>query len=256
MSRSNPTLNSPHPCTRWFEWDGSNGGIRYYDKEKKENISVPDGFTFILLDQLATIKGWHDASDSGIHSNEVRDTKQEVFVVKAFKGGTIAEGFYARIRDRVNAAGGNYTTNLYIAFRNSDRLAIGSLQFKGAALSAWLEFSKKNRSDLYKKAIRIKGATEGKKGKITFRTPNFFVADVSPETDAQAIECDKELQQFLASYFKRTRVEQTEQAPTDYDAHGDPDNGGSSAHGGDPSRQPDSEPDPLDPPVDDSDLPF
>lgn len=215
MSRSNPTTNNPNPCTRWIEWDGSNGGFRHYDKDAKKNILIPDGFTFILLDQLATVKGWHDASDSGIFSNEVRDTKQEVMIVKAFKGGTIAEGFYAKIRDRINAAGGNYTTNLYVAFKTGDTLSIGSVQFKGAALSAWLEFAKNNRSDLYKKAIRVKGFTEGKKGKIVFRTPNFFLADITPETDALAIDCDKKLQAFLDGYFKRTRVEQVEQSPNE-----------------------------------------
>lgn len=214
MSRSNPTLNSPHPCTRWIEWDGSNGGFRHYDRDGKQNILIPDGFTFILLDELSTVKGWHDASDSGIFANEVRDTKQETLIVKAFKGGTIAEGLYQKIRDRVNAAGGSFVMNLYVAFKgDSGSLAIGSVQFKGAALSAWLEFRKQNRNDLYKKAVRVKGNTEGKKGKITFRTPNFFLTEITPETDAQALALDKELQKFLEGYFKRTRTEQVEASP-------------------------------------------
>ena len=208
MSRSNPTDNAPHPCVRWMEWDGTNGEFRYYDKDKKEKVSLGNSMTFVLLDQLATIKGWHDASESGIFSNEIRDIVQDTLIVKAFKGGTLAEGAYKAIRDRIIAHGGHFTTNLYVAIKIGDDLAIASVQFKGAALSSWMEFSKKNRSDLYKKAIRCKGFDEGKKGKITFRTPIFSLADVSPETDAKAIECDKELQTFLASYFKRTRSEQ------------------------------------------------
>jgi len=211
MSRSNPTEHSQHPCTRWFEWDGSNGGLRYYDKSAKQNIEVPDGFTFILLDQLATVKGWHDASDSGIYANEVRDTKQEVLIVKAFKAGTIAEGFYASIRDRVNAFGGYYMANLYIAYRGENGLALGSLHFKGAALSVWMEFQKANRSDLYKKSIQIKGHTEGKKGKIVFRTPKFFIREITPETDAAATELDRGLQTYLKTYLSRTKSEQVEQ---------------------------------------------
>lgn len=215
MSRSNPTDNMPHPCTRWIEWDGSNGEFRYYDKEKKENVSLGNSLTFILLDQLATVKGWHDASESGIFSNEVRDITQDVLVVKAFKGGTLAEGTYKTIRDRIIAHGGHFTANLYVAIKSEDGLAIASIQFKGAALSAWMEFGKKNRGELYKKAIRCKGFDEGKKGKIVFRTPIFSLADVSPETDAKAIECDKTLQEFLTSYFTRTRVEQVARPPID-----------------------------------------
>ena len=184
MSRSNPTDNFPHPCTRWIEWDGSNGEFRYYDKEQKKNIPIEDGLTFILLDQLATIKGWHDASESGIFANEIRDIKQDVLVVKAFKGGTLAEGNYKQIRDRIIANGGHFTSNLYVAIKIGDDLAIASIQLKGAALSSWMEFSKPNRSELYKKAVRCKGFEEGKKGNIVFRTPVFGLAEVTPETDA------------------------------------------------------------------------
>lgn len=212
MSRSNPTDNAPHPCTRWIEWDGSNGGFRYYDKEQKKNVAIEDGFTFILLDQVATIKGWHDATDSGIFSNEVRDIKQDVLVVKAFKGGTLATGTYSQIRDRVIAQGGHFTANLYSAIKADDGLAIASVQFKGAALNAWVEFSKKNRGELYKKAIRTKGFEEGKKGNIVYRTPIFSLADVSPETDAKALDCDRVLQEFLKGYFARPRTEQAAQA--------------------------------------------
>lgn len=211
MSRSNPTTHAANPATRWHEWDGSNGGLRYYDKEAKTNVDVPDGFTFMLLDQLSTIKGWHDASDSGILSNEVRDTKQEVFVVKAHKGGILAEGHWTNIRDKVCNLGGNFTANLYIAFKNEDgKLVIGSLQIKGAALNAWIEFRNANRADLYKKAVRIKGYDEGKKGKIVFRTPRFEIRDITEETDAEAKEIDRFLQDYLKEYLRKTRVEQAE----------------------------------------------
>jgi len=223
MSRSNPTDNAPHPCTRWIEWDGSNGGFKYYDKEKKENVAMGDELTFILLDQLATVKGWHDASGSGIFSNDVRDIRQDVLVVKAFKGGTIAEGHYSQIKDKIKASGGHFNANLYVAIKSGDGLALASVQFKGAALNSWVEFSKKNRGELYKKAIRCKGFEEGKKGNITFRNPVFGLAPVSPETDAKALDCDRALQAYLTTYFARPRVEQAEQPPPDtYDNAGVP----------------------------------
>jgi len=207
MSRSNPTDSTPNPCTRWHEWDGTNGAVRYYDKTQEKNIVCKLPFTFILLDQLGTVKGWHDASDSGIFSNEVRDSKQEVMVVKSFKGGILAEGIYATIRDRIAAHGGHYTANCYIAFKNPE-LALGSIQFKGAALNAWVEFSKANRAALYKQGVKITGYTEGKKGKIVFRVPKFELVDISDKTNTEATTLDTILQQFLKGYFTRTRVEQ------------------------------------------------
>lgn len=222
MSRSNPTDNAVNPCRKYIEWDGSNGEFRYYDKDQKKNIALGASLDFILLDQLATIKGWHDASDSGISSNDVRDTRQDVLVVKSFKGGPLALGHYQQIRDRVISQGGHFTAKLYVAVKNGDEMEIAAVHFKGAALNSWVEFSKKNRSDLYKKAIACKGFNEGKKGKITFRTPIFAIRDVSAETDAKAIELDKVLQAFLETYFSRPKAEQVEQhaqepAPQDPD---------------------------------------
>lgn len=208
MSRSQPTDRSSNPATRWFEWDGGKGGISYYDKATKQNISVGDKFTFILLDELATIKGWHDSSESGIYSNEVRDTVAEPFVVKAFKGGQIAQGFYRQIRDRVAAAGGKFVCNCYIAFKEEGVVQIGSLQIKGAALNAWVDFKKANRSDLYSKSVAITGSKEGKKGSIKFFVPLFAIREITPETNQQAMTLDGQLQEFLKAYFARTRTEQ------------------------------------------------
>jgi hypothetical protein len=210
MSRSNPNENStPNPAARWFEWNGENGVVRYYDKDAKENVVVGSDFTFLLLDQLGSVRGWHDASDSGIYSNEVKDTRKDVLVVKSFKGGTLAEGIYKDIKDRVNNLGGQFVANCYIAFKNGDgNLSIGSLRFKGAALGSWMEFCKEHRADLYKKAIGIRGFTEGKKGRITYRMPVLRSVDTTPDTDAEATKLDAELQEFLKGYFARTTSDQ------------------------------------------------
>jgi hypothetical protein len=206
MSRSNPSSNSPNPSTRWFEWDGANGGVRYYDKEKKENVRVPSPFSFLVLDELSTVRGWHDASDSGIYANEVRDTKQDVLIVKSFKGGIIAEGLYAAIRDRIGHLGGHFTLNMYVAYKADDgKLALGSLQLKGAALNAWVEFRKAHRADVNTKAVVITGQNAGKKGKVVFQTPVFGMTAVSKERNDEALELDRGLQEYLKGYLSQPR---------------------------------------------------
>lgn len=225
MSRSNPTDQSSHPCSRWYEWSGEAGGIRYYDKATKKNIEVSGDFTFIVLDQLAVVKGWHDASDSGITSNEVRDTTTDIMVVKAFKGGILCSGIYQSIKDRVNAVGGHYTANIYIAYRDGAILKIGSLQLKGAALNSWVEFKNANRAELFSKAVRIGGYNEGKKGNIVFRTPKFFLVDVTKDTNEKALALDVELQKYLDRYLSKPKQEQAETNaatvpdPSENDAH-------------------------------------
>lgn len=215
MSRSNPHENgTPNPATRWFEWNGEAGTVRYYDREAKQNVEVGSDFTFILLDRLGTVGGWHDASSSAIYANEVKDTRQDVLVVKAFKGGTLAEGLYKDIKDRVNTAGGQFVANCYIAFKNGgDKLAIGSMKFKGAALGAWMDFEKEHRRELYEKAIRIHGCTEGKKGRVVFRVPVLSLVPISEDTNEAAIALDQQVQDYLTGYLKRTKRDQAEAQP-------------------------------------------
>jgi hypothetical protein len=242
VSRSNPNEGGiPNPAVRWFEWNGEAGTVRYYDKDAKKTVDVGSDFKFLLLDQLGGVRGWHDASNSGIYSNEVKDTRQEALIVKAFKGGTLAEGVYRDIKDRVSTLGGQFVANLYIAFKHEGALAIGVLRFKGAALGSWMEFTKKHRAELYSIAIRIHGFTEGKKGRIVYRMPILEVAAISPEANAAALALDKKLQEFFAAYFKRTKREQVEtpHQPTDdlvgdedTDDSDDSDDGGGSYYAG------------------------
>jgi len=223
MSRSNPHEGAKNPATRWFEWNGEHGKLRYYDKSTGKNVDMGADFTFLLLDQMGSVRGWHEASSSGIYSNEVRDTRQDVLVVKSFKGGTIAEGLYKDIKDRCNTAGGQFVSNCYIAFKSGDELAIGSLRFKGAALGAWMEFCKANRAALYTKAVHINGAVEGKKGRVTYFVPAFFTKELSGDTHNIAVALDAELQQFLTSYLKQTKRDQVagsaDSAPLEPNGH-------------------------------------
>jgi hypothetical protein len=218
MSRSKPTGNTPNPAVRWFEWNGEHGTVRYYDKDAKQNVDVPLPFTFLLLDELGSVRGWDDTSGSGIYSNEVRDTRTDILVVKAFKGGTLAEGLYRDIKDKMHTRGGKFVAGCYIAFKQGADLAIGSLRLSGAALGSWMEFRKLHRGDIYNAAVNITGFTEGKKGRIVFRMPTFSVKDVSADTQNIAIALDAQLQTWLDEYLGRTTQERAESAPAEADA--------------------------------------
>jgi hypothetical protein len=228
VSRSNPHENgATNPAVRWFEWNGETGAVRYYDKDAKKNVDVGADFSFVLLDQLGGVRGWHEATSSGIYSNEVKDTRQDVLIVRAFKGGTLAEGLYKDIKDRVSAVGGQFVSNCYIGFKHDGgKLAIGALRFKGAALGAWMEFTKAHRADLFTKGIRITGYTEGKKGRITYRMPVLKLVELTEASNAAAVALDVTLQEFLSVYLKKTKRDQVDAVAThvrDEDMGGDAD---------------------------------
>jgi hypothetical protein len=216
MSRSNPQDHLANPAVRWFEWNSETGGVRYYDKDAKTNVDVPLPFAFILLDQLSTVKGWHDASASGIYANEVRDVSQDVLIVKAFKGGVLAEGRYKTIKESIKSQGARFVANCYMAFKDAtDGLVIGSLRFKGAALQAWMEFERANRGAVYAQAVTIDGSTEGQKGRVRFKSPTFKLTPVSTETNQIATALDRELQTFLTAYLRKTKQQQADQVGTE-----------------------------------------
>lgn len=225
MSRSNPTEGAKNPATRWFEFAaGADGGfVRYYDKEQEKQIALGDAkagskFVFTFLDELATVKGWHDPSESGIFANEVRDTRQDTLVVRAFKGGELASGLYGQIKDKVVAVGGHYVASVYIAYKEGDEMKLGNLRFKGASLGAWMDFKKECPTKKDPKtgktvkaymvdAIAIAGFKQEKKGGTTFRIPVFKLVPLSEESNQRAIDLDKDLQGYLNEYLKRPRAE-------------------------------------------------
>ena len=102
MSLSNPTV-SQNPASKYIEYKGDSGKWFYFDKtkgENGENVELHPPLYFIVLDELATIKGWSDQYESGIYSNEVHHIN-ETLRVKSFKGGLSIVGKYPDIKFEV-----------------------------------------------------------------------------------------------------------------------------------------------------------
>ena len=196
MSRGNANeLQSPVKKT--FEWNGDAGGFKSYNKETKTNDAIPLPFRFLVLDQLSTVKGFNDHKKSGYWANEVRYTKKDILSVYS-KGGLQAEGFYSDIIG--DLTGAKYCKVVYICYFEGKELVMGKINFVGAALSAWIDFSKE--TDVEKGAIEVADMKEGKKGKTVYQIPVFKVIEVSEASDQKAIEINNTiLQPFLQNYL-------------------------------------------------------
>ncbi len=217
MSRSNNT-ETENPCTKWLEWNGGGekgGHLEFYDKNKVNGddkddggkVALPIPFVFIFLDQLSTVKGWNDASNSSIWAREVRNTATDPIVVKAYKGAVLGSGIYSTIKDSLKAQGAKFTANIYVAIKNEKKeLVIGSIALNGVALKAWSDFYQANKKAIREGAVKITGFKDGQKGGIKFRTPVFAIAKIAPETDQKAIDLDKILQEHLVIYLAKNTV--------------------------------------------------
>jgi hypothetical protein len=225
MSRSNPQSSEPNPACRWFEWRGKDGHLEYYDKAKEEVVIVPLPFRCIVLDRTATVRGYNNRLKSGLYSNEVRDTRSDPFVVKLFKGNQIvAEGLWANIKDKVTSRsmGGVFATNCYVAFMDQTELKLGAFQISGCAIGPWFDFEKEHRGsvddpmnpgkriqELFARAVVINKGKPNLEGDIKFTPPVYTMTDIKPETNARAIELDRQLQKYFTGYFARNTIERT-----------------------------------------------
>jgi len=188
-----------NPAKRFLEWKSNDKCFSYYDKEKKENVSVALPFKFLVLDQLHTVSGWNDATSSGIFSNEVKFISKQVMTVKPFKGNEIAKGLYADIKEKVKNAGGHYVKSIYIMLEDG---TLANIQLKGSAVQQWGEFTNKSLSRLPEEWVVVDKAVDGKKGAVKYTTPGFtFGGSLSDEQANQADLVFDELETYLKAYL-------------------------------------------------------
>jgi hypothetical protein len=188
-----------NPATKFIDWKSNEKCFSYYDKEDAKNVLIPLPFTFLVLDELHTIKGWNDATSSSIYSNEVKFISKEVMTVKPFKGNEIAKGIYKDIKEKIVAAGGHYTKSIYIMLEDG---TLANIQLKGSAVQKWGDFSQKTKSRFADEWVTVANVEEGKKGAVKFTTPLFsFQKSLTADESNLADTAFNTLETYLKAYL-------------------------------------------------------
>ena len=170
MSRRSEVASSyEKPAEMYLEWKSDDKSFSYYDKSQGKNITVDPGKFLFLMDR-STIKGWSEADQSGIYSNEVKNLSTDDLNVRTFSGKAIASGKYADIKEAIAKAGGTFTKSIYAMMQDG---TIINFQLRGVSLRQWMDFTAKTRRRLPDEWITIASVEEGKKGRVTFSFPNF-----------------------------------------------------------------------------------
>lgn len=185
-----------NPCKKFLRF--SDDKVVYYDKEKKENVEVKLPLVFTGLVQCAAVTGFDEPNGCGIFSNEVKNTTQQLLKVRSQKGGDIACGYYQDIKDRVKAAGGKFTAQLYCLI--GDELA--RLDMRGAALQSWM--GKENGTK-----YSISEFKKEKKGKVEYFVPVFKVEKFEKEDEKKAARdaWDKLMKGYLHPLWEKNQKE-------------------------------------------------
>ena len=206
MSKSNPRLQNP--ATKFIEFKGDTGQFFWYDKETEEKKELTMPFYFVVLDELCSIKGYNNRVGSGIYSNEIRSIKDDILNVRSFKGGIQIIGKYKDIKDNALRDGGKFCKSVYaMLITGKGQYELVNFQFHGASFSGTGEncssgwMNKKFNAEQF--GVIVKETEQGMTGKVTYQAPIFGKFNLTPEVDQAAIEMDKKLQVYLASYLNQ-----------------------------------------------------
>lgn len=201
ISHTSETSKSSNPTKRYLEWKSNDKSFEYYDKDAGEKVKVDLPLKFVFLQHYHTIKGWNDASDSGIYSNEVFYIGSEPVTVRSFKGGVIAEGLYKEIKPEITNAGGKYHRSVYVMLEDG---TLANLSLKGSVVREWSDFMENNKNLVGAKWVEVNSAKEQKKGSVNYTTPEFTIGkNLTAKQSNQADGVASQLKDYLDVYFKK-----------------------------------------------------
>ena len=202
MSFSNPKLKNPAKI--FIELKNKVGEFQYYDKDIKKYVSVPLPIYFVVLDELHIVKGYNKANKNGVYSNEIRNIKEELLSVRVFKTNIKIVGLWNKIKGEVEKINGQYSRSVYAGLISKDKpLILVNFQFYGASRSPWFDF----RGDKETKGVGITELIEDNNGDVSFLRPVFKSVNLRDVDKKQAIELDRELQNYLKHYLHKSDEE-------------------------------------------------
>lgn len=213
-----------NPATKFIEWKSNDKCFSYFDKsiaeslkgssdeeiKEKANIKIKLPFKFLVLDEMAFVKGFSDSLRGTIISNEVKFISKEPLTVKCYhknvkgeKTSTeIIKGIYKEIKEKVNSAGAKYHKSIYVMLEDG---SLANIYLKGASVQKWGEFTQRTKSRLPEEWVIVKTAKDGKKGAVKFSIPEFaFERSLSDAENEQADACFDVLEAYLKAYLVKS----------------------------------------------------
>lgn len=200
---------STNPTARYVAWKSTTKTFTYYDKAAGENVEVPLPLKFVFLQHYHTVKGWNDATQTGIYANEVYYIGREELSVKTFKGKDIASGLYKDIKADVNAAGGKYHRSVYVMLEDG---TVANVSLKGAVVKSWSDFMEESKNLVDNQWITIGSSKDEKKGSVKYSVPVFTLGKpLNAEESNAADNAAALLKVHMDAYFGSRDVAEEEE---------------------------------------------
>lgn len=196
----------------------SKGYFAYYDKEREENIPFKGAFSFLTLDELITVTGFNEPSQSGIYSNEVHKLDDTLNVSIFGARNPFASGKWKDIKREVAYEGGKFAFSVYGMQKIGESWELVNIKIAGGALGPWIEL--KSHNDVFgSNAVVQRTHTKEKKGSNEFLSPVFELKAIE---DRAILDAADELDKILQEYLDGRGLEKSETAGSDFSK--EPDN--------------------------------
>lgn len=188
----------PSPAKLKFNWKSDDKCFGFYNSDgesaesRKGLKKLP--FKFLVMDVVHAVGGFDDKKEVGLWSPEFRSFNEKI-TVRYNKGGEIATGVWKEIKDTVVSKGGYMQVVAYILLKNGE---IAKLELKGAAYFALNEYIGKIGNRVYDEFVQCSSFSEGKKGSVSYSTPEFESGGViDADFDILAEEAYKSVAEYL-----------------------------------------------------------
>lgn len=200
---------STNPTAKYLAWKSTTKSFTYYDKAAGENVEVALPLKFVFLQHYHTVKGWNDATQTGIYANEVYYIGREELSVRTFKGKDIASGLYKDIKADVNAAGGKYHRSVYVMLEDG---TVANVSLKGAVVKSWSDFMEESKNLVDNQWITIESSKDEKKGSVKYSVPVFTLGKpLNAEESNAADNAAALLKVHMDAYFGGNEVAEEEE---------------------------------------------
>ena len=210
--------SAQNPAQIYYKWSGGakeielpdgskakkpRGDFTYWDGEANQLVALP--FTFCVLEQTRSINGFAPTPGANIrfYSNEAITYEDEFTVFRKDENGTeqILKGTYQEIKKNL-PQGAKLQINLY--FYNPTNDQIERFNMSGAALSAFIDFTKKNKG-LYEHPIIMEAGDVKTVGSVDFVPPKF---KYGPAYDKDMMDKLAEQDKIVVDYMNEKRAQQ------------------------------------------------
>ena len=194
-SQQSQGSTNANPAIRFYDFQGSEGNWKFYDKENKVNVPVKN-MVFMIVKEFATIIGYNKQFKSGIWSNEIENTSEEELDVRWWDNEPkeIKKGLYSDIKDHITSKkiGAKFAKSIYITLYNpqNKEWELCNLKISGTQLYSFGEMMnavKASGSNIYEcviKSLHINNVYKDE-GQIKYYYPKFEFSVVDDSQTAQ-----------------------------------------------------------------------